>query len=233
MPCLASAPVDRLALRSLPGFHEPFSAATHLLGAVAFAVAGVPLLRRGGRGDAARLAFLGTFVASGVLLMSASGAYHMAATGGTARAVMLRLDHAAILVLIAGTFTPVHGLLFRGPLRWGPLALVWAAAAAGVAVNALTASVPPEWVWLTCYLALGWLGAASGALVWWRYGFAMVRPLLWGGPAYSAGAVADFARRPSRDPRGRPRARGVPRRGPGRGRVPLRVRVAVRRPHAE
>jgi channel protein (hemolysin III family) len=196
MPCLARVPVDRLALHSLPGFHEPFSAATHLLGALAFAIAGVPLLRRGGRGDAARLAFLGTYVVSGVFLMSVSGAYHMTATGGTARAVMLRLDHAAIFVLIAGTFTPVHGLLFRGALRWGPLAMVWAAPGAGVAINALTASVPPEWVWLTCYLALGWLGAVSGALVWWWYGFGMVRPLLWGGLAYSAGAVADVASRP-------------------------------------
>jgi channel protein (hemolysin III family) len=196
MSCLASVSNDPLALYRLPGFYEPFSAATHLLGALAFAVVGAVLLRRGGRGDAGRIACLGTFVASGVILMSMSGVYHMMAVGGAAREVMMRLDHAAIFALIAGTFTPVHGLLFRGPLRWGPLLLVWAAAAAGIAVNTLMADVPPEWVALTCYLAMGWLGFFSGVLVWRRYGFGAVRPLLWGGLAYSAGAVADFARRP-------------------------------------
>jgi channel protein (hemolysin III family) len=201
MPFLASVPDNQPVLYRLPGFHEPVSAATHLLGAVAFAVAGGLLLRRGGRGDPARLAFLGTFVASGVFLMSISGVYHMLVAGGTARAVLLRLDHVAIFVLIAGTFTPVHGLLFRGALRWGPLALVWAAAAAGVAANVLMADVPPEGVSLACYLALGWLGVVSGVLLWWRYGFAAVRPLLWGGLAYSVGAVADFLRRPILIPR--------------------------------
>jgi channel protein (hemolysin III family) len=191
-----STPIELPALRHLPGLYEPVSAATHLLGAVAFTFAGLVLLRRGGRGEPARLAFLGTFVASGVFLMLASGIYHAATGGGPTRAVMLRLDHAAIFVLIAGTFTPVHGLLFRGPLRWGPLALVWAAAAAGIAVNVLRTDLPPEWVELTCYLAMGWLGVASGVLVWRRRGFRAVRPLLWGGLAYSVGAIADFVRRP-------------------------------------
>ena len=55
-----------------------------------------------------------------VFLLSMSGVYHMMESGGTARAVMGRLDHSAIFVLIAGTFTPVHGILFRGWARWGP-----------------------------------------------------------------------------------------------------------------
>ncbi len=48
-----------------------------------------------------------------------------------------KADHAAIFVLIAGTFTPVHGLLFHGGLRWGPLILIWAAAITGITLKTI------------------------------------------------------------------------------------------------
>src|SRR5262245_45649802 len=96
----------------LPGFHEPFSAVSHLFGA-ALVVFLVALLLRKGQGSAARLVFLGVYAGSCVLLFALSGVYHMMVRGGTARLVMERLDHGAIFVLIAGTFTAVHGLLCR------------------------------------------------------------------------------------------------------------------------
>jgi channel protein (hemolysin III family) len=179
-----------MELYHLPGFHEPFSAISHLLGAVAFLGLGFLLLRRG-RGDRARLAFLGTYAASCVVLLSLSGVYHMMVRGGTAHRVLGRLDHGAIFVLIAGTFTPVHGLLFRGRLRWGPLLLIWAATAAGITVKTIFYEDLAEWLGVLFYLALGWLGALSAALLGWRYGFPFIRPLLWGGGAYTAGAALD------------------------------------------
>src|SRR5688572_381784 len=105
-------------IHPLPGFYEPFSAITHLCGAAAFLVLGFLLVRRG-RGDPARLGFLSVYAGSGVLLFLMSAGYHMAIPGGTAQRVMERLDHAAIFLLIAGSFTPLHGLLFHGWLRWG------------------------------------------------------------------------------------------------------------------
>ena len=183
-------------LRHLPGFHDPFSAVTHLLGAVGFVVLGSVLLRRG-RGDPARLAFLGVYAFACVFLLSMSGVYHMMAAGGTARAVMQRLDHAAIFVLIAGTFTPVHGLLFRGPSRWVPLVLIWAAAAAGVLLKTAFPDAVAESVGLALYLGVSWVGALSGVLLWRRHGFAFVRPLVYGGVAYSVGAVMEFLRWPT------------------------------------
>lgn len=183
------------ALYHLPGFYHPVSAVSHLLGAALFVVLGVLLLRRG-RGDAARVAFLGVYAFSCVLLLSVSGVYHMTVTGGAANAVMLRLDHAAIFVLIAGTYTPAHGLLFRGPLRWGPLLLMWAAAAAAVTLKTVYFRSMAAGLGVSLYLALGWLGGASGLLLWRRHGFAFVRPLLLGGLAYSAGAVIEFLRWP-------------------------------------
>ena len=184
----------------MPGFRDPVSAASHYAGAAVFAVLGVRLLRRA-RGDGARLVFLGVYAGSCVLLMLTSAAYHSVAAGGAAQRVLLRLDHGAIFVLIAGTFTPAHGLLFRGPWRWVPLALVWAAALAGVTLKTAYFHAAPEWLSLTFYLALGWFGAVSGCVLWARYGFRFTLPLLLGGVAYSVGAVADFARWPNPVPR--------------------------------
>jgi len=178
-------------LYHLPGFHEPFSAISHLFGAGLFVVLGFLLFRRG-RGDTARLIFLGVYAVSCVLLLSMSAVFHMVVRGGPAHRVMERLDHGAIFILIAGTFTPGHGLLFRGPLRWGPLLLVWVAALAGVTLKTVFFDDLAEWLGLTFYLALGWCGVVSVALLGRRYSAAFVAPLLLGGLAYSAGAVAEF-----------------------------------------
>ena len=50
---------------------------------------------------------------------------------GKTRVRLERLDHGAIFILIAGTLTAVHGILFQGWLRWVPIVLVWAAAITG------------------------------------------------------------------------------------------------------
>jgi channel protein (hemolysin III family) len=175
-------------LHHLPGFHEPFSAISHLLGAAVFAVLGVLLLRRG-RGDSVRLVLLGVYAVSCVALLSLSGVYHMMVTGGSAHFVMGRLDQGAIFVFIAGTFTPLHGILFRGVLRWLPLAFVWTAAILGVVVQAVFPAEFAGWLGVSLYLALGWFGAFSGTVLARRYGWRFIRPLVWGGLAYSVGAV--------------------------------------------
>jgi channel protein (hemolysin III family) len=125
-------------------------------------------------------------------LLATSGIYHMMVPGGTARPILERLDHGAIFVLIAGSFTPAHGILFRGWSRWGPLILIWAAAISGIALKSLYFEAWPEWLGLGLYLLLGWLGLISGLAIARRFGFAFVRPLLWGGIAYSLGALLDF-----------------------------------------
>lgn len=178
-------------LYHLPGFHEPFSAISHLFGAVVFLVLGGRLLQRG-RGDRHRLLFLGVYAVSCVLLFSLSGLYHMMVRGGTAHRVLELLDHGAIFVLIAGTYTPMHGLLFQGPLRWGPLFLIWAAAITGIILKTVFFDDLAEFFGVALYLTLGWCGAASAILLGRRYGFAFIKPLLWGGAAYSVAAVVQF-----------------------------------------
>jgi len=132
-----------------------------------FAVLAAFLLRRGW-GNRTRVAFLGVYVFSVVFLLSMSGVYHLLPPGSAGRAVLHRLDHSAIFVLIAGTFTPVHGIVFQGRERWGPLALIWAAAIAGITLKMIWFTDVPYWLGLMCYLGLGWVGAISGGALWYR-----------------------------------------------------------------
>jgi channel protein (hemolysin III family) len=178
-------------LIDLPGFHEPFSAISHLLGAVVFVYLGYQLVMRG-RGDRTRMICLGVYAGSCVLLLSMSGVYHMLVRGETAHQVLERLDHGAIFVLIAGTFTPAHGILFHGWSRWGPIVVMWTAAITGITLKTIFFNDLAEWLGLTFYLTLGWFGAFSGIVLARRFGYPFIKPLLYGGIAYSIGGVVDF-----------------------------------------
>src|SRR4051812_15392231 len=183
-----SAPV---VLLSIPGFSEPFSSLSHLGGAVIFAWLGVSLVRDG-RGSAGRMASLAVFAFSCVLLLSLSGVYHLLAPGGTPRDVLHRLGPAAIFLLIAGSFTPVHAILFRGVGRWGMLAIVWTMAITALTLKTVYFDSMPEWLGLALYLGLGWFGLVSGIALARRFGFRFIQPVIWGALAYTCGALVDF-----------------------------------------
>lgn len=173
---------------SILGFREPVSCLTHLLAVPAFAVMGYILVRRG-RGNRLRMASLAVMVVSTLFLLSMSSVYHLLAEG-TARYVMRQLDLAGIFALIAGTATPVHIILFTGWKRWAPLVLIWLAAATGITLRtAFPGSLPPGGG-TGIFLLMGWSGIVTFAAMWRRYGYSFVEPLLWGGVAYSAGAIA-------------------------------------------
>jgi channel protein (hemolysin III family) len=186
-----SAPVAPIVLLSIPGFSEPFSSLSHLAGAVVFAWLGVFLVLRG-RGSAGRMVSLAVFAFSCVLLLSMSGVYHLLSPSGVPRYVLHRLDHAAIFILIAGSFTPVHAILFRGPWRWGMLAAVWTMAITALTLKTVYFDAMPEWLGLLLYLGLGWFGLVSGVAMARRFGFRFIRPVVWSALAYTFGALADF-----------------------------------------
>lgn len=179
---------------SIPGFSDPFSTFTHLGGAGTFLVLGYWLFR-GSVGGGGRLA-LGVFYFAVLFLLSMSGVYHLLSPGA-GRYVMQHLDHAAIFVLIAGTFTPVHAILFRGFARYGMLLLIWAAAITGISLKMVFFDAVSEWLGLALYLGLGWVGLISGTLLVRRYGWSCIHPLLWGALAYTVGAVLEFLRAPT------------------------------------
>ena len=143
-----------------------------------------------------RFIALFVFAFSCVFLLSMSGVYHLLSKDGVGHLVLQRLDHAAIFVLIAGTFTAVHSVLFSGMWRWAMLVFVWAASATGITLKTVFFNNTPELLGLTLYLVFGWLGLISAVALWRRYGFSFIKPLLYGGLAYSVGAALQFFRQP-------------------------------------
>ena len=109
----------------------------------------------------------------------------------------MRLDHAAIFVLIAGSFTPVHVILLREWWHWHLLAWIWVAAITGLVLKTVFFDSMPPWLGLAMYLGLGWLGLISTIALARRYGVRFVLPLVWGALAYTVGALADFLRWPT------------------------------------
>ena len=168
------------------GFYEPFCSLSHLVGAAAFLVLGVFLVRRT-PGAGARVA-VGVFVFTSVSLLSLSGVYHLLPEG-PANEVLVRLDHAAIYGLIAGSFTPVLWFYFHGAWRWVPMALVWLAAATSITFKTIYFDDVPDAVGTASYLVFGWAGAILGVVMWRRRGFRVIALLLASGVTYSLGAI--------------------------------------------
>lgn len=190
LPLLAA-----IELHRLPFLYEPFSAISHLIAAVLFLLLGVMLVWRG-RGSLPRQIFLAVYAVSCVVLFSMSTMFHVFPTGSTERRVFERLDHAAIFLLIVASFTPIHGLLFRGKLRWLPLLILWTAAITGITLKSIFFDSLHKTVGLSFYLGLGWCGLVSSVLVAQRYGWKFVRLVVLGGVAYSVGAIAEAFRWP-------------------------------------
>lgn len=181
-------------LQSIPGFTDPFSSLSHLLGGLLFLVLGFALVRRGLRAPAsphlsrrARVCSLAVFSFGAVTLLAMSAIFHLLHTG-EARNFFQRMDHAAIFVLIAATFTPIHTILFRGGWRWRMLAFIWSVALAGVLLKTLFFAMTPHTASVYMYLAMGWLGLISIILVYRRRGLSFVSPVILGGLAYTIGA---------------------------------------------
>ncbi|MGH8498325.1 MAG: PAQR family membrane homeostasis protein TrhA [Methylococcales bacterium] len=176
---------------SIPGFSEPFSSLSHLIAAGVFAIIGGYRLVRE-RASRSRFVSLSIFVFSCVLLLTISGVFHLLHPGGPGREVFQRMDHAAIFIFIAGTFTPVHGLLFEGWRRWAILLVIWGLAVACLTLKIIFFHDMAEWLGLTLYLGMGWMGGISAVLLYQRYGTRFHKYLIFGALAYTAGALLDF-----------------------------------------
>ena len=184
-----------IPITPIPGFSDPFSSMTHLLGAGVFFVLGVVSLYRY-RGAASRTLALSVFFIGVIFALAMSGVFHLLSHGTAGREILQRLDHAAIFFLIAATFTPVHVLDFRGVSRWGILLVIWAAAVTGIVLKSIFFNDIPEWLGVMLYLCLGWAGAFSAWLLFRRFGIEYIKPLIYGALAYTAGALMEFVRFP-------------------------------------
>ena len=184
-----------MLVRTIPGFSEPFSSMSHLFSSLVFLVLGVSMLWKL-RGNKLRTISLSIYCFAVVFLLAMSGVFHLLTPGSTGRYVLQVLDHAAIFVLIAATFTPIHTLQFKGILRWGILTLVWGIAITGLTLESIFFQEVPEFLSLIMYLFLGWIGIISAYVLIRQFGIKTVLPLIYGALAYTLGATLEFLRVP-------------------------------------
>lgn len=144
----------------------------------------------------AKIISLYVFIFSVVFLLSMSGVFHLLSPHTPGREVLQRLDHAAIFILIAGSFTPTHILLFKGWQRWLVLSFVWLAAITSITLKTIFFHDMPEWLSLFLYLGLGWVGLLSAYLIHHHQYRGVNRFLALGALAYTIGAGLEFSRYP-------------------------------------
>ena len=188
-------PYSSVSVAPIPGFSEPFSSMTHLVAAGIFFILGVVLLLRSRVPAAHKIALL-VFVFGVVFALSMSGVFHLLDTGSSGKAVLQRLDHAAIFFLIAATYTPIHVIVFRGVMRWGILLIVWSVAITGITLKTIFFDDIAEWIGLSLYLSLGWFGVFSTHRLYKCFGLNYIKPILYGALAYTIGATLEFLRIP-------------------------------------
>jgi hemolysin III len=141
-------------------FREPVNGLTHLFAAL-LACIGVVILVVASRGDLLKQSSLAVYGVSLVALLSASAAYHLVkASPGTIR-WLRKLDHSAIYLLIAGTYTPVCINLLSGFWKWGILGIIWGIALLGIVVKIFWID-SPRWLSAAIYLGMGWLAVIGG-----------------------------------------------------------------------
>ena len=167
-------------------FRDPVSGLTHFFAAIAAQVGLVALIVLSW-GRLSQVISTGVYGISLVLLFAASATYHLVKAKPELIARLRKLDHAAIFLLIAGTYTPFC-MAFNGFWKWGLLSIIWSLALLGVVLK-MFAMNAPRWISAGVYLLMGWLCIAAvgemlralplGAIVW----------LVAGGVLYSIGAV--------------------------------------------
>lgn len=133
---------------------HPLNSITHLIGAViAFAGAAILIVFASLKGDVWKIVSFSVYGLSLFLLYLASTLYH--ALHGEQKARFRTLDHVAIYLLIAGTYTPLTLVTLRGGWGWAIFGTVWGLAAAGILLDSLAARrrrILP----VIIYLVMGW-----------------------------------------------------------------------------
>ncbi|WP_329454120.1 PAQR family membrane homeostasis protein TrhA [Streptomyces sp. NBC_01497] len=149
---------------------------------------------------AGAMAACSVYALSACLLFGTSAVYHRGTWGPRGEAVLQRLDHANIFLIIAGTYTPLAVLLLPPGRQLVLLSLVWAGATAGIAFRVWWIRAP-RWLYTSCYIALGW-GAVFYLPDFARTGgTAVVVLIIAGGLLYTAGAIVYGLKRPDPSPR--------------------------------
>lgn len=171
----------------LKKLREPVNSLTHWAGAV-LALVGLVALLIVGWSTPAKVISLAVYGVSLIFLFSASATYHMVRVKDKALEIFRKIDHSAIFVLIAGTYTPFCVNAFEGFWKWGMLSIIWSLALIGILVKIFYIGAP-RWLNATIYVIMGWFsviaaGQMLASLPVWVFTWLII-----GGVVYTLGAI--------------------------------------------
>lgn len=133
-------------------------------------------------------------------LFGVSGLYHRLRWSPPWRARLKRLDHGAIFVMIAGTYTPLCLVVLGGVLGTVMLVSVWIGAVVGI-VLAAVGIAERRFIGGTCYVALGWAAVAAAPTLVQQLTTTQLTLVVAGGVLYTVGVIVLGSKRPDPFPR--------------------------------
>ena len=175
-------------------------------GAAVLSVLGGSYLVVLSRADPPRLLSMVVYGLGLTLLFAVSAVYHLRTWGPGRAAILRRLDHASIFVLIASTYTPVAFNLLSGAWRVGVLVTIWALAAAGATIAVAGVQLDRR-LRVAIYIAMGWLAGIAIAQVDPPLAAGAIAALVTGGLLYTIGTAGTAVALPARAGHWFPRCR--------------------------
>ncbi|MHA1475818.1 MAG: PAQR family membrane homeostasis protein TrhA [Promethearchaeota archaeon] len=174
---------------------EIFSSMSHLFGAI-LAILGMIILIIKSIGNTANIIIAIIYSLSTFFLFISSAIYHAQKKEENEESIWRKLDHIAIFVMIAGSYTPICFLFLEGIWRWSILILQWTLVISGVILKLIVLNTP-RWVTITIYLVQGWVAIIP------FYQLTKVMPLvsiillIAGGLSYTIGAIIYKLKKPN------------------------------------
>lgn len=167
---------------------ERFNSISHLVGALLATTGAAVLITLAARlGDPWKVVAFSIYGAMLVALYAASTAYHSVRRRAI-KAVLQKLDHCSIYLLIAGSYTPFALVSLRGPWGWSLLGVVWGLALLGIAQEIWWAR-GARVLSLVIYVLMGWLALVAVVPLWHALTPGGFGWLLAGGACYTLGIV--------------------------------------------
>ncbi len=171
----------------LKKLREPVNSLTHWGGAI-LGLIGLIALLIVGWDTPAKIISLTIYGVSLIFLFSASATYHMVQVKDKALEIFRKVDHAAIYVLIAGTYTPFCVNAFEGFWKWGMLSIIWSLAVIGIVIKVFFIRAP-RWLNAGIYLVMGWLSVTSAGQMLAALPAWVLTWMIIGGVIYTLGAI--------------------------------------------
>ncbi len=131
-----------------------------------------------------------------ICLFLASGIYHWQKREENAVNIWRKLDHVAIFIMIAGTYTPMCYVYLEGVWLWSIVSVQWACVAAGLFFKVFYMRAP-RIISPVLYLLMGWMAVIPMNILWYGMSTLSFTLLVGGGVAYSVGAVMYAIKKPN------------------------------------